>query len=212
MKWLHRALGSAHGFAVHGRRVRVLTEHFVERLPGGHSVLDVGCGDGLLDSLILERRPDLTIVGLDVLERRQTFIPVATFDGRRIPLADRSQDTVMFCDVLHHTVDPTAMLQEASRVARQRVVVKDHLLAGSLDWVTLRMMDYVGNAPHGVSLPFNYFTEEQWHQAFNASGLKLAEFKTRLALYPKYADLLFGRRLHFIAVLTPTNSSSGTHA
>jgi len=55
-------------------------------------------------------------------------------------------------DVLHHTQDPAVLLREAVRVSRSFVLLKDHLDENILDDVTLRLMDWVGNRPHGVVL------------------------------------------------------------
>ena len=77
-------VGTLHGRLVHARRVRALAGHFSDLLPTSHRVLDVGCGDGLIDRLVLERRPDLTIRGIDPLVRTGTHIPVAAFDGKTL--------------------------------------------------------------------------------------------------------------------------------
>lgn len=199
-QWPLRRLGTAHAKLVHSRRVRVLARHFAELIPAENSVLDVGCGDGLIDSLVLQQRPDLRIQGVDVLVRERTHIPVAPFDGVRLPFADASWDTVMFCDVLHHTPDPPAMLAEGARVARRYVVIKDHSVEGLFARQTLRFMDFVGNAPHGVVLPYNYLTPTQWRDAFQACGLTTVTQRRDLRLYPTVADLIFGRRLHLIGV------------
>jgi SAM-dependent methyltransferase len=199
-QWHLRRLGTAHAKLVHSRRVQVLSDHFADMIPADHSVLDVGCGDGLIDWLVLKRRPDLRIHGVDVLVRPDTHIPVATFDGSRLPFEDSSWDTVVFCDVLHHTSDPAAMLAEACRVARRHIVIKDHSVEGFLARLTLRFMDFVGNAPHGVVLPYNYLTPVQWKNAFQSCGVKTIAERRDLRLYPKYADRIFGRRLHFIGV------------
>lgn len=196
----HQSLGSAHGRFVHSRRAGVLATHFAELIPRDHSVLDVGCGDGLVDSLIIERRPDLMLTGVDVLARPGARIPVAAFDGQRLPFSDRSCDTVMFCDVLHHTADPLAMLREGARVARHSIVIKDHIVKGLLARPTLRIMDLVGNAPHGVAVPSNYFTERQWDDAYRSCGLTVVEDRRDLSLYPWWADLIFGRSLHFVVL------------
>jgi ubiquinone/menaquinone biosynthesis C-methylase UbiE len=111
-------VGALHGRLVHSPRVRMLVAHFSDLIPPRHSVLDVGCGDGLIDEMIAAKRPDLQISGVDVHVRAGARVPVTPFDGRRLPFADRSWDTVMFCDVLHHTDDPILLLREAARVAR----------------------------------------------------------------------------------------------
>jgi SAM-dependent methyltransferase len=198
LRWPLASLGTAHGKIVHSRRVQVLAAHFADLIPHGHSVLDVGCGDGLIDALLLERRPDLTIAGVDVLVRPNAHVPVTPFDGRRLPFRDGSWDTLLFCDVLHHTERPIAMLREAVRVARHCVVIKDHAVQGLFARPTLRFMDFVGNAPHDVLLPYNYFTPRQWEDAFRASGLVSREVRRRLRLYPGWADVVFGRSLHFV--------------
>jgi SAM-dependent methyltransferase len=200
VKCLYSNLGKLHGHVVHSRRVRALAAHFAELVPQNHSILDVGCGDGLIDALVLERRYDLSIRGVDVLVRQQAQIEVAAFDGRQLPFPDQSFDSVMFCDVLHHTASPVAMLKEAVRVARQCILIKDHVVQGWLARPTLRLMDFVGNAPHGVVLPYNYFTSGKWEDAFNECQLIPRIVERRLGLYPAWADAWFGRLLHFIGV------------
>ncbi|MBA2305807.1 MAG: methyltransferase domain-containing protein [Acidobacteria bacterium] len=185
--------------------------HFAELIPEGHSVLDVGCGDGLVGRLILDRRPDLNIAGVDVLVRPAAQLVVTPFDGRRLPFPDGSWDTVLFCDVMHHTEDPVDMLREAVRVARDCIVIKDHVVRGLLARPTLRLMDFVGNAPHGVVLPYNFFTT-QWHHAFVASGLKPVDMRTRIQLYPRWANVLFGRLLHLLRGATSFAGRSGDAA
>ena len=200
MNWLLRTAGSAHDRFVHSRRASVLAAHFAELIGQGHSVLDVGCGDGLIDRLILDRRADLQICGVDPLLRPDARIRVMPFDGQRLPFPDRSWDTVLFCDVLHHTERPVDLLREAVRVVRYSVVVKDHCVKGVLARATLRFMDVVGNLPHGVPLTYNYLTAEQWQDAWRVTGLVPRDVRRDLGLYPGWGDLVVGRSLHFLAV------------
>jgi SAM-dependent methyltransferase len=190
-----------HGAYVHSRRCRVLGRHFADLIPHGASVLDVGCGDGLLDSVLWQMRPDLSIRGVDVLVRSATHIPVEYFDGSRLPLPDRSVDAVLFVDVLHHTQDPMVLLREAARVATRAVLLKDHLLQGFLAGPQLRFMDRVSNARHGVVLPNNYWRYRQWQDAFAALGLAVEEWRGWLGLYPWPATWVFDRSLHFVCRL-----------
>jgi len=196
-----KLLGRAHGMMVHGRRILRLSQQLSDLLPENADVLDVGCGDGKLAALIQSCRPDVKIQGIDVLVRDKTEIPVTKYDGTTIPFPDKSFDVMMFVDVLHHTDDPHALLEEASRVAKSFIVIKDHTNEGFLSAKTLRFMDWVGNKPHGVVLPYNYWREHQWKEAFNDLQFEVLAWKKDLCLYPYLADLFFGRDLHLITKL-----------
>ena len=103
--------------------------------------------------------------------------------------------------MLHHTADPTILLREAHRVAIRHVLIKDHYREGVAANARLRFMDWVGNARFGVALPYNYWTRLQWDIAWHEIGLRPESLTTRLSLYPKPADWVFGAKLHFIALL-----------
>jgi len=197
-----RVIGAHHDRLVFNRRARVLARQLADLLPeNSRSLLDVGCGDGTIDFLLQQHRPNLVIRGVDVLVRPKARIPVQRFDGARLPFADHAFDIVMFADVLHHTKDPRLLLKEAKRVARMAVVVKDHTNDGPFAYTTLRFMDWVGNAHHGVALPYNYWSRARWDEAFADLGLAPELWNSRLGLYPFPASLVFERRLHFAARL-----------
>jgi SAM-dependent methyltransferase len=190
-----------HGWYVHDRRSQILSRHLANIIPENFRVLDVGCGDGLLTQFISQNRPDITLRGIDVLVRDRTYIPIDPFDGQVIPYDDASFDAVMFVDALHHTLDPMVLLREALRVARKAIVIKDHTLDGPFAGLTLRFMDEIGNARHGVSLPYNYWPQRMWVEAFDALGLRVGVWTTNLGLYPWPASCLFDRSLHFLTRL-----------
>ncbi len=194
-------LGAVHGKLVFGRRIRRLAGEIAQRLPHGANVLDVGCGSGDLAALILTLRPDVAIRGIDVLVRPDTAIPVEQYDGHHIPHPDGAFDAAIVVDVLHHTDDPEAVLAEIARVAKV-VIVKDHLRDGIAAGTTLRFMDWVGNAAHGVRLPYNYLSRREWQGIWSRLTLTPANFGTRLSLYPRPFSWVFDRGLHFVTVLS----------
>ena len=157
--------------------------------------------EGSIDLLIQGGVPRLLIRGVDVLVWPKARIPVDIFDGYRLPFDDKNFDAVIFVDVLHHTEDPMVLLREAKRVARRAIVLKDHTADRALAYSTLRFMDWVGNAHHGVALPYNYWSERRWRAAFDELGLTVEQWHTKLGLYPWPASLLFERGLHFVTRL-----------
>jgi len=194
-------LERVHQSHVASRRVRVLLRHLQDVIPCDASVLDVGCGDGELTAALASARDDIQIQGVDVLVRPDSTVRVTKFDGQALPFDNGQFDVVLFVDVLHHTDDPLVLLREASRVARRAVVLKDHLLQGPLAGPTLRLMDRVGNARHGVALPFKYWRRDEWDAAFAELHLTVDHWRPRLGLYWWPASLIFDRSLHFIGRL-----------
>ena len=195
-----RAVGALHGRMIFSRRVQVLARNIGEMLPDRGSVLDVGAGSGDIAGAISEFKPSLKIEGVDVLVRPGTAIPVREFDGKTLPFKDGTFDYATLVDVLHHTDDPGALLGEVGRVARH-VIVKDHYRDGLFAGSRLRVMDWVGNAPHGVRLPYNYLSRAEWTTLWDSRGFRPTKVEENLGLYAFPLDLVFGRGLHFIATL-----------
>lgn len=201
MSLFQRIHRKVHGKAVFDRRIEVLTRTLADFIPANARVLDIGCGSGTLARRIMALRPDITIEGIDVLVRPGTEIPVTEFDGDSIPWEDGHFDIALFVDVLHHTEAPARLLAEAKRVSRGGIVIKDHFREGMFADATLRFMDWVGNAQHGVVLPYNYLSDPEWRGIWSRLGLKVERLTDKVGLYPAPFSWLFDRRLHFVARL-----------
>ena len=192
-----------HSSLIFPRRTRVLAQAVQGLFPMDARVLDVGTGDGTIARMCMDARPDISIEGVDIHPRPDPKIPVAMFDGSTLPFRDASFDVVCFFDVLHHSSDMIRLLVEAGRVARAYVIVKDHFAETAFDHFILRLMDWVGNAPHGVRLPFNYISRSLWDSMVLGTNLEIDAMQTDLPLYPAPFSLVFGRGLHFVARLKP---------
>jgi len=193
------ALEKVHARYVYGKRVSVLASIIEQLVPANATVLDLGCGDGLVGQHILQHRDDIKLFGAEVLLRTKTFIPAVSFDGWRLPFETERFDAVMMIDVLHHAQDLPAILLEAARISKKYLIIKDHLVDRFLAKPTLRFMDIVGNIRYGVNLPFGYLSKSDWLKVFQQCDLKIDRWNHKIGLYPWWANWLFGRSLHFIA-------------
>jgi ubiquinone/menaquinone biosynthesis C-methylase UbiE len=96
----------------------------------GHSVLDVGCGEGYL--LRKAARRAWLALGIDLVETRlrasrdgppdscrsRSRIEIAIADGQRLPFADASFDRIICTETLEHVADAQLALRELARVLR----------------------------------------------------------------------------------------------
>jgi ubiquinone/menaquinone biosynthesis C-methylase UbiE len=97
----------------------------------GHSVLDIGCGEGYLLRKAAHRA--WLALGVDLVEARLRAsrdgppdscrsgcppIELAVADGQRLPFADASFDRIICTETLEHVADARLALRELARVLR----------------------------------------------------------------------------------------------
>jgi SAM-dependent methyltransferase len=96
------------------------------------SVLDVGCGEGVLTEQWAERLGDGRIVGIDLDDpklraewerRRRHNLDFRAGDATSLPFGEDEFDLAAAIEVLEHLPDPQATLAEMARVARSSLLV-----------------------------------------------------------------------------------------
>jgi ubiquinone/menaquinone biosynthesis C-methylase UbiE len=102
-------------------------------------VLEVGCGDGRITSLLTEGARNLVAIDPDPAQIEQARNTVSGADfrigsGERLDVADRSFDVVVFTLSLHHQ-NSTAALAEAIRVIKPdgRILIVEPVAEGELE-------------------------------------------------------------------------------
>jgi len=158
-----------------------LLESIARLLPSGSKrVLDLGAGDGLMASAVKEFFPVQIIRGVDVVDRLHpaASIDFQTYDGMHLPFQDGEFDVVLTCNVLHHV--PTdariSLIRDMLRVSNGTLIIKDHLARGAMSRASLKLADWVGNAPFGGMVEADYLDAEQWLTLANAANLELEIF------------------------------------
>jgi 2-polyprenyl-3-methyl-5-hydroxy-6-metoxy-1,4-benzoquinol methylase len=96
------------------------------------SVLDVGCGEGVLTVQWAERIAGGRVVGIDLddpklraewEERRRPNLEFRAEEATRLSFADDEFDLAAAIEVLEHVPEPEATLAEMARVARNHLMV-----------------------------------------------------------------------------------------
>jgi len=104
---------------------RALIVDLLRPLSPPATLLDLGCGTGHFATAL--RDLGFRVVGADpepaMLAVARARVPVVRAEGARLPFDDRAFDAVVIVTVLEFAADPVALLREARRVARERVVV-----------------------------------------------------------------------------------------
>jgi 2-polyprenyl-3-methyl-5-hydroxy-6-metoxy-1,4-benzoquinol methylase len=109
---------------------RALDELFATADP--ESVLDVGCGEGVLTHRWAERLGDRRTVGIDLEDpklqaewgaRGRANLEFRTMSAGDLPFADREFELAAAIEVLEHVPDPEHTVREMARVAQRHLLV-----------------------------------------------------------------------------------------
>jgi ubiquinone/menaquinone biosynthesis C-methylase UbiE len=148
-------------------------------IPATATVLDVACGTGELERLLLQDHPEQTLVGIDISEqmlvqaRHKLGYANVTFrqaTASRLPFPDQSFDVIVSANAFHYFPEPETALQEMKRVLKPggKVVIldwcKDFFLCRLCDWVLQRL----------DSAYQQCYTEAELHTLLETAGFRIS--------------------------------------
>lgn len=153
------------------------------------TVLDVACGTGELERLVLTEHPIQTMVGVDISEKMllvaqqklQAYPNVSfhTAPASALPFADHSFDVIVSANSFHYFDDPNAALVEMKRVLKPdgNVIIldwcKDYFFCKILDLV-LKIFDPAYQ---------QCYTQTEFHQFLKSAGFEIQRAtKTRFGI------------------------------
>lgn len=155
---------------VYAHRARWSCRKIQPHLRAGDRVLDVGAGDCRL-AVRLAEKANCTVVPVDVEDFNQTALKLIMFDGKRLPFEDNSFDAVLLVFVLHHAQDAKAVLAEARRVSRDRVIVLEDVTTGWWDRMMFRGFHHWLAWSEKISYPYHENRPGQWTEIAAGQGL-----------------------------------------
>ncbi|MBI4588388.1 MAG: class I SAM-dependent methyltransferase [Candidatus Rokubacteria bacterium] len=145
----------------------------------GRRLLDLGAGEGYV-ALALRDRAGCWTCSVDVGPFRRAAAPYVVYDGTRLPFGDGTFDTTLVLLTLHHCRQPEAVLDEAVRVTRHRLIVAESVYRNSRERFWLDLLDgRLNRLRHGgrMSVPLAFRPPEGWRVLFVSRGLRAV--KTR---------------------------------
>ncbi|PWT79325.1 MAG: methyltransferase type 11 [Acidobacteria bacterium] len=164
-------------------------------------ILDIACGTGEFERLILREHPDQQMIGIDISENMLNFArekcrayPNAAFlkaDASALPFPDQTFDLVVTANSLHYFDKPSVSLAEMRRVllpAGSLVILdwcKDYLMCRCFDFCFRRI-------ERGYQ---SCYTQRELQRLLDAAGFAIQS--TRKI---KLGSIFWG---HMIAVATP---------
>ena len=128
--------------AVMERRARQLMDQVRPWLPTEGPVLDLGSGTGHL-SARLERELGLEVVPADVSDFHVVGRPPVLIVDGVLPFEDGRFSATLLFFMLAYPNDPAAVLSEAARVTRGRIILVQSLHSGRVGYAWLRVREFL---------------------------------------------------------------------
>ena len=140
----------------------------------GRRLLDLGSGEGWVAAALA--RDGVWVCGADVGPFARARIAYAAYDGERLPFGDETFDTTLILLTLHHCEKPEAVLDEALRVTRARLIVTESVYRNRLERFWLELLDgRLNRLRHDgrMPAPLAFRRAEEWRTLFESRGLRV---------------------------------------
>lgn len=140
----------------------------------GRRILDLGSGEGWVAASLARR--GFWTSGVDVGPFARVVVPYVVYDGTRLPFGDGVFDTTLLLLTLHHCEKPDAVLDEALRVTRARLIVTESVYRNPLDRFWLELLDARFNRfrhDGRMPAPLGFRRGEDWRALFESRGLEI---------------------------------------
>lgn len=160
----------------------------------GMRILDLGTGSGYLAFALAKKYPDVTVVGIDIVEKALeqnrlaaqqeglSNISFVSYYGKLLPFDDQSFDIVVTRYALHHFPDIAMSLSEVSRILSDKgcFVISDP--TPNADDKSGFADEYMRVKPDGH---IKFRSLDEWKSLCERYGFKLADFFESSIRFPR---------------------------
>ena len=145
-------------------------------------ILDIGLGNGYVAKQIRDYFR-VYMEGVDVVDYNETNIKNTIYDGLNLPFKDKSFDSTLILQTLHHCTDQIRVLKEAKRVSRKRIIIMEDIYNNFFEKMITFMHDYISNKRKGVDCPYYFHNKAEWQAIFKKLGLKIEKETDTVSKY-----------------------------
>lgn len=164
-------------------------------------ILDLGVGSGYLSFPIAKKYPDISIVGLDIVEKALKVnrakakeenirnISFITYNGIDFPFVDNEFDMVISRYALHHFPDIQKSISEVSRVIKSGGFLFISDPAPNINDTSRFVDEYMQLKKDGH---IKFYTKDEWKQICEKNGLQFKESFDSTIRFPRKKDTAYG--------------------
>jgi len=156
--------------------IRSRSETVVSRifpyLKTSKKIIDIGSGTG--DVAILLQRKGKDITPVDVKDfHGPRLVKTIIYDGKKLPFSNKFFDTALLLTVLHHTPNHEIVFDEATRVAKEIVIIETSF-SNPIHKIFTVIADAIGNLR--IEAFWNsYKSNEEWKEFFRKKGFRIVD-------------------------------------
>ncbi len=165
---------------------RLTIQEILEEATPSSSVLEIGCGTGIIALGVAPYVADVTGVDLssEMIARANQKSHAANIsnlnfrlaDAYDLPFDDHTFDLVLLTNMLHIVADPEKVLQEAIRCVKPGgflISVTDCLLESASFWFLLKLMTQKLRKPPENGNHLHYFRKSDLRALYKENGIKI---------------------------------------
>ena len=159
-------------------RASQIVPRILSYIPNKAEVIDIGSGTGAISSVIVKKKKvKISLVDVDFNEMCDLY-PVIIYDGKKLPFEDNKFTIALLLAVLHHSHDAQAVIDEAIRVSKDKIIVMEDIFND----LPSRIITLIGDCLINWELhsPYRNHSKEEWIKIFEKKNLRVEyveEFK-----------------------------------